>query len=718
MIHVEGLSKRYGDRVLLEDVSWHVKKRDRIGLTGPNGSGKTTLLKMLGGLQEADSGSIRMATGTTIGYLPQDGIVLHGRTLYDEVVLAFQDLLTLRKEQHDIEEAMAEADENHSGLEKLLERYADVTERFKDRGGWEIEAQVASVLKGLGFSLSDQKRNTEEFSGGWQMRIALAKLLLARPNVLLMDEPTNHLDLPARNWLEEYLGDYPGAVVLVSHDRFFLDATIKRITEVGLKTLTDYHGNYSKYVVEHKARMERLRSAWRRQTDEIEKVQVFINRFRYTATKAKQVQSRIKQLDKVERIEIPPERKKIRFRFPDAPRPGRVVLEAKGVRRAFGENVVLGHVDLLIERGDRIALVGPNGSGKSTLMRILAGVDQPDEGVRVEGHRVVLDYFAQDQASELNATRTVYDEMTSASTTTMVPMIRGVLGSFLFEGDDVYKKVAVLSGGERNRLALAKMLLHPSNVLLLDEPTNHLDIDSKEVLLEALAEYKGTLVFVSHDRYFVDRLAGKVIEVGDGEAPLYPGGYEDFLYGKKKQESGEAGPLPTSITAVPTRPAREKEKNAPKVPQRVSATAPAPGPAEPSKAAKRRAKANGKPKETPPVNPMAPRLNKAGAPNRQVLERDLKRMKTRLTELEKRVAESEKAVKSLEAEMAAPGFYDDRERSSAAVESHQQLMWEAGDLMAQWEALQAEVDEKTQRLSALAPALARAGSHRRPPHFE
>ncbi len=712
MIHVEGLSKRYGDRVLLEDVSWHVKKRDRIGLTGPNGSGKTTLLKMLGGLQEADSGSIRMATGTTIGYLPQDGIVLHGRTLYDEVVLAFEDLLALRKEQHDLEEAMAKADERHTGLEKLLERYADITERFKDRGGWEIESQVASVLKGLGFSLADQKRNTEEFSGGWQMRIALAKLLLARPNVLLMDEPTNHLDLPARNWLEEYLRDYPGAVVLVSHDRFFLDATIKRITEVGLKALTDYHGNYSKYIVEHQARMERLRSAWRRQTDEIEKVQVFINRFRYTATKAKQVQSRIKQLDKVERIEIPPERKKIRFRFPDAPRPGRVVLEAKGVRRAFGENVVLDHVDLLIERGDHIALVGPNGAGKSTLMRILAGVDQPDQGVRVEGHRVVLDYFAQDQAAELNPTRTVYDEMTSASTTTMVPMIRGVLGSFLFEGDDVYKKVAVLSGGERNRLALAKMLLRPSNVLLLDEPTNHLDIDSKEVLLEALAEYKGTLIFVSHDRYFVDRLAEKVIEVGDGEAPLYPGGYEDFLYWKKKQEMGDAGPLPTSIPPAPLRPAREEAKNAPKAPA-VAATPPAPLPARPGKAAKRRAKGNGKPKETPPpVNPMAPRLNKAGAPNRQVLERELKRMKTRLTELEKRVAESEKAVKTMEAEMAAPGFYDDRERSSAAAESHQKLMWEAGDLMAQWEALQAEVDEKTEQLSALAPALARAGSHR------
>ena len=397
---------------------------------------------------------------------------------------------------------------------------------------------MADVLKGLGFSLADQQRKTEEFSGGWQMRIALAKLLLARPNLLLMDEPTNHLDLPARNWLEEYLADYPGSVVLVSHDRYFLDATVKRITEVGLKTLTDYHGNYSHYVTEHTARMERLREAHRRQSEEIEKAEVFINRFRYTATKAKQVQSRIKLLDKVERIEIPPERKKIRFKFPESPRPGRVVLELKGARKAYGDNVVLRHLDLMVERGDRIALVGPNGAGKSTLMRILAGVDRPDEGVRLLGHKVVPDYFAQDQAMVLNSARTVLEEMSSASSVSMAPMIRTILGGFLFEADDVYKKVAVLSGGERNRLALAKMLLTASNVLLLDEPTNHLDLDSKEVLLDALDAYGGTLVFVSHDRYFVDKLATKVIEVGDGEAPLYPGGYEDFVYWKKQRGSG------------------------------------------------------------------------------------------------------------------------------------------------------------------------------------
>jgi ATP-binding cassette subfamily F protein 3 len=726
MIHVEGLSKRYGEKVLLEDVSWHVKKRDRIGLTGPNGSGKTTLLKMLGGLEEPDSGSIRMASGTTIGYLPQDGIVHHGRTVYDEVVLAFEELLRLRDEQHRLEEALAAAKEEDGGVEKLLERYAEVTERFKGLGGYEIDARIAAVLKGLGFSLADQQRMTEEFSGGWQMRIALAKLLLARPNLLLMDEPTNHLDLPARNWLEEYLGDYPGAVVLVSHDRFFLDATIKRITEVGLKTLTDYHGNYSKYVVEHEGRMERLRSAWRRQTEEIEKAEVFINRFRYTATKAKQVQSRIKMLEKVERIEIPPERKKIRFRFPEAPRPGRVVLEAKRVRRAYGDNVVLRHVDLMIERGDRIALVGPNGAGKSTLMRILAGVDTPDEGVRTEGHRVVADYFAQDQASELNPTHTVFEEMSSASPLTMMPMIRTLLGGFLFEGDDVYKKVSVLSGGERNRLALARMLLRPSNVLLLDEPTNHLDLESKEVLLEALAEYKGTLVFVSHDRYFVDRLAEKVIEVGGGEAPLYPGGYEDFLYWKRRQEAGEQtgamAPLPlvplsrreeedgvasrtTAVGASPPATASGSSSAPSGTPAAAApASAPPPTPRRGKKAKRKASPSNGQPAAAP-ADPMAPRLRKRGTPpERQVLERELKRMKTRLNELEKRVAETEQAVKDLEADMASPGFYDDRDRASEAAEKHQKLMWETGDLMSQWEALQAEVDDRAARLAELVPS--------------
>ncbi len=661
MIHVEGLSKRYGEKVLLEDVSWHVRKRDRIGLSGPNGSGKTTLLRMLAGLEEPDAGSIRMATGTTIGYLPQDGLVHRGRTVHEEVIQAFGELLSLKEEQHRIEEALAQATHDDGGEhERLLLRYAEVTERFKHLGGYEMEARVAEVLKGLGFSEEDQWRRTEEFSGGWQMRIALAKLLLARPNLLLMDEPTNHLDLPARNWLEEYLADYPGSVVLVSHDRYFLDATVKRITEVGLRTLTDYHGNYSKYLVEHEARMERLQKAHRRQTEEIEKVTAFINKFRYQATKARQVQSRIKLLEKVERIEIPPQRKRIRFKFPDAPRPGRVVLELKGIKKAYGENVVLRQVDLMVERGDRIALVGPNGAGKSTLMKLLAGVDRSDAGTRIEGHRLILDYFAQDQAAVLNSTRTVHEEMSSASPTTMVPMIRNILGGFLFSGDDINKRVAVLSGGERNRLALAKMLLNPSNLLLLDEPTNHLDLDSKEVLLEALSDYGGTLVFVSHDRYFVDRLAGKVIEVGGGEAPLYPGGYEDFLYWKKQRAAGLAVAMPEA------RGTRAPDKD----------------PLTSSGAGKPAVK-----KTAPPA-----RIPAGAPPNRQAREREAKRMKARLADLEHRISEKEKAVRNLEARMASPGFYEDRTRAEEAAEAHKKLMWEVGDLMNEWEALQTEVE--------------------------
>jgi ATP-binding cassette subfamily F protein 3 len=693
MIHVEGLTKRFGERVLLEDVSWHVKKRDRIGLSGPNGAGKSTLLKMLAGLEEPDAGSIRMASDTTIGYLPQDGIVHKGRTLLEELTLAFTELLALKAELHQIEDTLAHDEGAGAGHDKLLERYAEVQERFKHLGGYEMDGAIADVMRGLGFRLEDQGRRCEEFSGGWQMRIALGKLLLARPNLLLMDEPTNHLDLPARNWLEEYLADYPGSVVLVSHDRYFLDATVKRVTEVGLRTLTDYHGNYSHYVVAHGAAMERLREAHRRQSEEIEKAEAFINRFRYQATKARQVQSRIKLLDKVERIEIPPERKKIRFHFPDAPRPGRVLLELKGIRKVYGSNVVLDGVDLHVERGDRIALVGPNGAGKSTLMRIIAGVDRPDGGERLPGHKVVLDYFAQDQAAVLNPTRTIYEEMSAGSPTTMVPMIRTILGGFLFSGDDAYKKVAVLSGGERNRVALARMLLNPSNLLVLDEPTNHLDLDSKEVLLDALLDYTGTIVFVSHDRYFVDRLASKVVDVGGGQALYYPGGYEDFLYFKKQRAAGVEVALPKARAVVADEPAARSATPPP--PAKVKA--PAAPPAAPPAKGKPAAKAE---PAKPAYDPMAPRLRPKDAPgdrlaqdrDRKQREREAKKREQRVKELEARIAEKESAVRALEAAMSAPGFYDDRAAAERKVEEHKNLMWEVGDLMHQWEMLQAEIE--------------------------
>ena len=391
------------------------------------------------------------------------------------------------------------------------------------------------MLRGLGFEPEAQEQLTDHLSGGWQMRLALAKLLLSEPDLLLLDEPTNHLDLDARNWLEEYLVAYPHSVILVSHDRYFLDAVVTHIADLTLRTITEYHTNYTKYLEQRDARLERLREAKRRQDEEIQRVEEFINRFRYQATKAAQVQSRIKMLEKVERLEVPPERKRIHFQFPAAPKSGRMVLELKGVAQGVRRRrVVLDDVDLHIERGDRIALVGHNGAGKSTLMRMLSGEEAPDAGTRTEGHQVVMQYFAQDEATRLDPTLTVYETLSAGSPHTMVPAIRNILGGFLFSGDDVYKKAGVLSGGERTRLAVARMLLRPSNTLLLDEPTNHLDIDSKEVLLDALADYGGTLIFVSHDRYFVERLATKIVEVGDGKATLYPGTYEAFLWSKEQ----------------------------------------------------------------------------------------------------------------------------------------------------------------------------------------
>ena len=348
-------------------------------------------------------------------------------------------------------------------------------------------------MQGLGFSTADFEKPTETFSGGWQMRIALAKLLLGQPNLLLLDEPTNHLDLEARNWLEEYLNAYPHAVILVSHDRFFLDAVVTRIADLTLRTLTDYVGNYSQYLVAHEARIEQMRKAKREQDEEVARVRMFIDRFRYQATKASQVQSRIKMLEKVVPIEVPPERKRIHFNFPSCAKSGRTVLEIVHARKAYGDVVVFGDLNLHIERGDRIALVGPNGAGKSTLMRLLSGEERPDEGKRVEGHQVVMQYFAQDEATRMDPAPTVYETLASGSPNDMVPAIRNILGGFLFSGDDVNKRVRVLSGGERTRLAVARMLLRPSNTLLLDEPTNHLDLDSKEVLLDALVDYGGTL---------------------------------------------------------------------------------------------------------------------------------------------------------------------------------------------------------------------------------
>ncbi len=530
MLQLRNLVKEYGGRRLLADVNWHIRPADRIGLCGENGAGKTTLLKILAGRVAPDGGELQSAKGTTFGYLPQDGLEHRGQSLFAEVHGALDDLVRMEKEMRLLEESISTG----AGKDDLS-RYATVQETFRQRGGYTMETEVAKVLHGLGFAETDWQKPCEAFSGGWQMRIALAKLLLQRPNLLLLDEPTNHLDLPARDWLEEYLVHYPFAVVLVSHDRFFLDQVVGRIVEVWNGQLTEYPGNYSRYVEERERRIEALMEAKRRQDEEVEKMEAFISRFRYQANKASLVQSRVKQLEKIERIQVPPPRRKIAFHFPDPPKGGRMVLEMNRVTQGYGDLTVLDTIDLCVEKGDRVALVGANGAGKSTLMRLLAGEESPRSGERIEGHNLSLAYFAQDQAKVLDPQKTVLEEITSAAPFDMVPRVRDILGAFLFSGDDVHKRVSVLSGGERNRLALAILLLRPANLLLLDEPTNHLDLQSKQVLLDSLRGYKGTLVFVSHDRYFVDALATRVVEIGGGRATSYLGNYEEFLRAKGAQ---------------------------------------------------------------------------------------------------------------------------------------------------------------------------------------
>jgi ATP-binding cassette, subfamily F, member 3 len=669
MIQLTGLTKSFGERVLLDDVTWTVADGDRVGLCGPNGAGKTTLLRMLAGFDEPDRGAVTKPTGLTVGYLPQDGIEHSGRPLFDEAALAFEPLLEARAEIDRIEHALADPALPDGEHEALLVRYHDVSDQFRQGEGHSIELRVTQVLEGLGFSRTDFTKPVETFSGGWQMRVALAKLLLGRPTLLLLDEPTNHLDLDARNWLESFLVSYPYAVILVSHDRFFLDAVVTRIADLSLRTITDYVGSYSRYLVERDAKLDRLRKAKQEQDEEIARMRAFIDRFRYQATKAAQVQSRIKMLDRVVPIEVPPERKRVHFTFPSCPKSGRLVLELRDLRKAYGDNVVFDGVNLHIERGDRIALVAPNGAGKSTLMRMLAGSEPPDRGSRREGHQVVMQYFAQDEANTLKPTLTVYETMEADSPVGMVPMIRNILGGFLFSGDDIYKKAGVLSGGERTRLAVARMLLRPSNTLLLDEPTNHLDLDSKDVLLEALEDFGGTLIFVSHDRYFVDKLATKIIEVGHGGIELYPGSYEQFLWSRQTRSGGTAQPGVTELRRPAVGPTAGEAPATARTPKQPAG--------QPSAG----------PKPAPPPKPTYEERKKAESEARR-LRRESDNRDRRIAELEARIADREQAIRDLETQMASVGFYDDRNASEAVVSQHRDLMWEVGDLMSQWEALQ------------------------------
>jgi ATP-binding cassette subfamily F protein 3 len=639
MIQLRNIDKFFADRQLFNKVNWHIRGSDKIGLCGENGAGKSTLLKLLAGLTDCDGGDLQYAKGTTYGYLPQDGLSYKGRTLFAEAQSALAEIQQMELDLRALEKALSETVDQAD-----LERYAELQQEFEQRGGYKMEAEIGKVLHGLGFSSADFEKPCDTFSGGWQMRIALAKLLLQRPNILLLDEPTNHLDLPARDWLESYLQGYPHAVVLVSHDRFFLDHVVDRIVEVWNGALTEYPGNYSHYIVVRDERVAALKAAKQQQDDEIAKTEAFINRFRYQANKASQVQSRIKQLEKIERINIPPERKRIVFTFPPPPKGGRMSVALHGASQRYGELQVLDKIDVHVEQGERLALVGPNGAGKSTLMRLLAGVEKPSCGIREEGHNLQQAYFAQDQAAELNASRSVYEEILADAPVAMVPKLRNILGSFLFSGDDIEKPVRVLSGGERNRLALAKLLLRPANLLLLDEPTNHLDLQSKQVLLDALQKFSGTIIFVSHDRYFVDSLASRVLEVGHGSVESFLGNYEEFL--RQKAALGDFTHSDQRVENRSTELAGQTDQS--------------------------------QDKES--------RLQ-AHAERKEQQRREQKRQKE-IARLEQEIETHESALGELEQRMADPELYQDQDLWRQISSAHKKLKDQLDDTYQQWELLQ------------------------------
>jgi ATP-binding cassette subfamily F protein 3 len=628
MIQLSGAGKRFGTKLLFENLNWLITPKDRTGVVGANGSGKTTLLKILAGIETLDYGGIGSTRGISAGYLPQDGLSLSGRTAFAECMSVFASLREMEQEMEDLTRKMSELDPAGPEYAQVADRFHQIDSEFRNRDGYAIEAQVGTVLAGLGFPHSEWQRRTEEFSGGWQMRIALAKLLLEKPNVLLLDEPTNHLDLEARNWLEQYLTNYPFAFVLISHDRYFLDVTVEKIAEIWNRGVHFYSGNYEKYLQQKQERSDQLEAAYRNQRERIEQLEAFINRFRYQATKAKQVQSRIKELEKIERIELPAEEKTIHFSFPQPKPSGRIVAEFQNVSKSYGEKFVFGGVNFIIERGDRIALVGVNGAGKSTLIKLLAGIEPLTAGEYRLGHNAQADYFAQDQYKELDPNVKMLDDLQSMAPRSTNTELRNLLGCFLFSEDDVFKRIGVLSGGERNRYALARMLLQPSNFLLLDEPTNHLDLRAKDVLLESLEKFTGTVVFVSHDRYFIDKLATRVFEIGSGEVQIFPGNYEDYLWRKEGKQ--------------------------------IDLTLP------------------GVPAPTPNHLPATPQLANA----KRLNPIKLKRMQERCHELEREVADMEKEIAMFETELANFVSPEETMRVSGLLENRRS---ELGKLLAEWE---------------------------------
>jgi ATP-binding cassette, subfamily F, member 3 len=641
MIQVEEIAKGYAGQLILRDLSWRIPDRERIGLVGPNGAGKTTLCRLLAGVEEPDAGRIVRPRETTVGYLPQEAAGHPEGSVLAEVLAGFADVWQVEREMEDVAARLAEA----SGAESatLTARYGDLQHRFEALGGYRLETEANAILSGLGFRPSDFTRPLSEFSGGWRMRAMLARLLLQRPSLLLLDEPTNHLDIESLEWLESFLADYEGTVVIVSHDRYFLNRMVTSIAELAPAGLTVYPGDYDEYLVQRQARRELLEAQARNQGKRIAEIERFIERFRYQASKARQVQSRVKMLGRIERVVIEDEARVIRFSFPQPPRTGRRVATLAGIHKAYGDNVVYAGIDFEVERGAKVALVGPNGAGKSTLLRMMAGALAFDRGERTLGAHVAVHYYAQHQLEALTPTLTILEELERAAPELGQTRLRTILGTFLFSGDAVEKKISVLSGGEKARVALAKMLVRPAALLCMDEPTNHLDLASREVLEAALASFPGTIVFISHDRYFINRIATQVVEVTRGTLVTYLGSYDDYLDAKARA-AAEAPVAPTPR--------------------------PRPAPAAP-------------PRPEPAARAARPDASRRTGK----VAKDVRELRRRLEDVERQIHALEARLAEIGERLGDPAFYADGDRvravSAERKNAEEQVTW----LMREWEQL-------------------------------